>query len=79
MKAFQRPGFNAPIPALLNMQQAVRMTGRTYGMLYRHAIEGKIKCHQVGVGTKMFFTLGAIADYLALEKPVSKPAKKIGR
>ena len=75
----------------LTMSQAMRYTGRSYGMIYRHALEGKIECEQAGPGCIMFFTMPALNAYMAQSKtgaPLSKfeesviarrRAKKSGR
>jgi len=60
---------------MLTMPQAIRYTGRSYGMLYKAATNGTLECQQAGPGCVMFFGLGAVNAYMARTKTGVLPSK----
>lgn len=64
-------------PTLMNMAAVCQKAQRSYLTVYRHAIEGKLRCHQAGAHHQLLFEPSAVDDYIADLNRTSK--KKVGR
>jgi hypothetical protein len=58
----------------LNMRQACRFTGLSYGQLYVASMAGRVECYQAAPGSSMFFEISALRKLMDRRKEV-----KVGR
>ena len=68
----------------LNMRQACRFSGLSYGQLYNAAAAGRIQCYQTGPRSTMYFAIPALRELMGMQKlvRVGRPkgsTKKAGR